>query len=119
MIWGSGRQAVTEFHWSVASACGQAIGEIWSLLRVSELPRAFFCGRQQTYLSLQGSNEQRVQSLTGLVAVADILEGFSCVLSGNVQQNLLTTAAEMGVISIMRCIKLPRLIGVGKIFGVV
>lgn len=51
-------------------------------------------GGKHAYLSLQCSHEQRFQSLASLVTVADIFESLGCVLSGNVQQDLLTAAAE-------------------------
>lgn len=51
-------------------------------------------GTKHAYLSLQGSHKQRFQSLASLVTVADIFESLGCVLSGNVQQDLFTTAAE-------------------------
>lgn len=45
-----------------------------------------------TYLSLQHTGVELVQCLARLVAVADVLEGLGCVLSGDIQHNLLTTA---------------------------
>lgn len=49
------------------------------------------------YLSLQRSDEKGLQSLAGLVTVADILERLGGVLSGYVQKNLLTTAVGISV----------------------
>lgn len=54
-------------------------------------------GRQKgvsglTYLSLQGADEQALQNLARLVAVADVLKGLGRVLAADVQQDLFTTA---------------------------
>lgn len=48
----------------------------------------------RTYLSLQAADEQLVQCLARLVAVADILERLGRVLASDIQQNLLATAAD-------------------------
>lgn len=49
-----------------------------------------------TYLSLQHAGVELVQCLARLVAVADVLEGLGCVLSGDIQHDLLTTAVFAG-----------------------
>lgn len=46
-----------------------------------------------TYLSLQVADEELVQRLASLVAVADVLKCFGRVLAGDIQQDLLTTSA--------------------------
>jgi hypothetical protein len=47
---------------------------------------------EETYVALQVPDQELLERLTGLIAVADILEGLSGILAGNVEQNLLTTA---------------------------
>lgn len=44
-----------------------------------------------TYLALQGADEELVESLAGLVGVANILESLSGVLTSNIKDDLLTT----------------------------
>lgn len=48
-------------------------------------------GDRVARLALQIADIQAGQGLTGLVAVADILEGFGCVLAADVQKDFLTT----------------------------
>lgn len=43
------------------------------------------------YLALQIANVQLRKSLASLVAVADILESLGGILTGDIEQNLLTT----------------------------
>lgn len=45
----------------------------------------------KSYLSLQSSDLQAVQDLSGLVTVTNILERLGGILTGNVQQDFLTT----------------------------
>lgn len=40
--------------------------------------------RGWVYLSLQCADQQAVEDLAGFVAVADVLEGFCCVLAADV-----------------------------------
>ena len=47
--------------------------------------------RGDAYLALELTNNQSIESLAGLVTVANILEGLSGILTANVEQNLLTT----------------------------
>lgn len=47
------------------------------------------------YLSLQSSDKQAVEDLAGFVAVADVLEGLRCVLTANIEQDLLTSTIHM------------------------
>jgi hypothetical protein len=56
--------------------------------------RALFCARINPYLSLQSTNKEPVEGLTGLVAVTDILESLGGVLTSNIEHDLLTTAAR-------------------------
>ena len=46
------------------------------------------------YLALELTNDQGVESLAGLVTVANILKGLGGILTANVEQDLLTTAAR-------------------------
>lgn len=46
------------------------------------------------YLALQIANVQLLQSLAGLVAVADILESLGGILAGDIEQNLLATTGD-------------------------
>ena len=46
----------------------------------------------RAYLSLEVADEQAVQDLAGLVAVADVLEGFGGVLAADVQQDFLAAS---------------------------
>lgn len=45
-----------------------------------------------TYHALHAADEESVEDLTGLVGVADILEGLGAVLATDIQKDLLTTA---------------------------
>ena len=47
---------------------------------------------RDAYLSLQGADEQAVEDLARLVAVADILECLCCVLAAYIEQDFLSTA---------------------------
>jgi hypothetical protein len=47
-------------------------------------------GGRAKYLSLQCSYEQTLKNLARLVAVADVLKGFCCVLAANVEHNFFT-----------------------------
>lgn len=57
-----------------------------------------------SYLSLEGTNQQSIENLTGLVTVADILESLGCVLTADVEENFLTTtrfqAAILAIVSL-------------------
>lgn len=44
-----------------------------------------------TYHALQLGNVHPIQQFTGLVTVTDILEGFCCVLTADVEEDFLTT----------------------------
>ena len=48
--------------------------------------------RSQTHQSLQGTNEQLLKGLSGLVAVANVLERLGGILAGDVEKDLLTAA---------------------------
>jgi hypothetical protein len=60
----------------------------------------------ETYHALQVANEKSLEDLTRLVTVADILKGFSSILTTHVEENFLTTAKGQ-LVSI--CCKRPRL----------
>ena len=45
-----------------------------------------------SHLALQGADLEGLKGLASLITVADILEGLSGVLAGNVEQDLLTTS---------------------------
>ena len=47
------------------------------------------------YLALQCTNQQTIKDLSCLVAVSDILESLSCVLSTNVEQNFFSASEDM------------------------
>jgi hypothetical protein len=47
-----------------------------------------------TYQSLQVADEQTLEDLARLVAVADVLEGLGGVLATDVEEDLLTTTIE-------------------------
>lgn len=47
------------------------------------------------YQALDVTDEHAIQDFTGLVAVANVLEGLGGILAGHVEQNLLTTAIRM------------------------
>jgi hypothetical protein len=47
----------------------------------------------ETYQTLQGSDEESLKDLTGLVTVSNILESLSGILSANVQKNFLSSSA--------------------------
>jgi hypothetical protein len=47
---------------------------------------------QETHGALQGADKKLVKGLTGLVAVADILESLGGILAGNIEKNLLATS---------------------------
>lgn len=51
----------------------------------------WWCSLDMTYQSLQGTDEQLLKGLAGLVAVADILEGLCRILAGDVKHDLLAT----------------------------
>lgn len=44
-----------------------------------------------SYLSLESANQQSIENLTCLVAVADVLESLGCVLTADVEEDFLTT----------------------------
>ena len=49
------------------------------------------------YLSLQVADEQAAQDLARLVAVADVFEGFGCVLAADVEQDFFAAAGRGSV----------------------
>ena len=59
--------------------------------------RALFCARINPYLSLQSTNKEPVEGLTGLVAVTDILESLGGILAADVEKNFLATAGQKAV----------------------
>jgi len=50
--------------------------------------------KDSTYVALQSADQELLQGLTGLVAVADVLKGLGGILTSHVEQNLLTTAVQ-------------------------
>ena len=48
----------------------------------------------ETHHSLQVTNEETVEYLSCFITVSNILEGFGCVLTAYVQENLLSTTAR-------------------------
>jgi hypothetical protein len=51
------------------------------------------------YVALQSADLELLERLTGLVAVADILEGLSGILAADVEKNLLATAIQKTFVS--------------------
>ena len=52
-------------------------------------------GLGDAYQALDVADEHAVQDFTGLVAVANVLEGLGGILASHVEQNLLTTAIRI------------------------
>ena len=50
-----------------------------------------------TYHALQLGNVHPIQQFTGLVTVTDILEGFCCVLTADVEEDFLTTTISVSI----------------------
>ena len=44
-----------------------------------------------TYTALESADEEALEDLTGLVAVADVFEGFGGVLAADVEEDFFTT----------------------------
>lgn len=47
-----------------------------------------------TYLALDGPDKKVLEDLSCLITVSDVFESLGCLLSSNVEQNLLTTSAK-------------------------
>jgi hypothetical protein len=47
--------------------------------------------KRKTYQALHSADQQTLEDLTGLITVADVLEGLCAVLASYVEEDLLTT----------------------------
>lgn len=48
----------------------------------------------ETYTSLQSTNEQSIKDFPRFIAVSDILKGFCCVLTADVEEDFFSTSVK-------------------------